>query len=65
MARVLGLVQVSSGGEAFSLQQAIYRNAFASWLGPRNASLAYALAFVLLWYAILKLLQRRRVVLKV
>jgi predicted acyltransferase len=65
LARMLGTVQVSSGGETIALQQAIYRSAFAPWLEPRNASLAYAVAFVLLWYGILKLLQRRHVVLKV
>jgi len=65
MARVLGLIQVPLGGESVSLQQAIYRSVFASWLGPRNASLGYAIAFVVLWYAILKLLERRGIILKV
>jgi predicted acyltransferase len=65
LARMLGTVQVSSGGETIALQQAIYRSAFAPWLEPRNASLAYAVAFVLLWYGILKLLQRRRILLRV
>lgn len=65
MARVLGLIQVPLGGESVSLQQAIYRSVFASWLGPRTASLGYAIAFVVLWYAILKLLERRGIILKV
>jgi predicted acyltransferase len=65
MARVLGQVQVPLGGGTVSLQQAIYRGAFAGWLAPRNASLAYAVVFVLLWYGILKLLQRKAIVLKV
>jgi predicted acyltransferase len=65
MARLLGLIQVPLGGESVSLQQAIYRGAFASWLAPRNASLGYAIAFVLLWYGILKLLERRGIILKV
>ncbi len=65
MARTMGLIHVSMGGESVSLQQAIYRSAFASWLAPRNASLAYAVAFVALWYGILRVLERRGVVLKV
>ena len=65
MARMLGLIRVPFGGEQVSLQQAIYRGAFASWLSPRNASLGFALAFVLLWYGILRLLERKGVVLKV
>jgi predicted acyltransferase len=65
MARTMGLLHVSMGGEPVSLQQAIYRSAFASWLLPRNASLAYAVAFVMLWYGILRVLERRGIVLKV
>ncbi len=65
MARVLGLIHLPMGGETVSLQQAIYRTAFGSWLAPRNASLAYAIAFVALWYGILRVLERKGVVLKV
>jgi predicted acyltransferase len=65
MARMLGLIHVPLGGESVSLQQAIYRVAFASWLAPRNASLGYALLFVLLWFGILKLLERKGLILKV
>ena len=65
MARTMGLIRFSVAGESVSLQQVIYRNLFASWLDPRNASLAYALAFVVLWWAILRFLQRRHIVLKV
>ena len=65
MAKLMGLIHVSMGGESVSLQQAIYRSVFASWLSPRNASLAFAIAFVVLWYGILRVLERRGVVLKV
>jgi predicted acyltransferase len=65
MARVLGMIQLNYGGARVSLQQAIYRSAFASWLSPRNASLAYALGFVALWYGILKIFERRGWILKV
>ena len=65
MARVLGLIHLPFGGESVSLQQVIYRTLFASWLAPRNASLAFAIGFVALWYGILKLLERRKIVLRV
>jgi predicted acyltransferase len=65
MARVLGLIHLSPGGESLSLQQWLYRTGFASWLAPRNASLAYALAFVLVWYGILRLLERRGIIMRV
>lgn len=65
MAKLMGLIHVSMGGESVSLQQAIYRSVFASWLSPRNASLAFAIGFVVLWYGILRVLEKRGVVLKV
>ncbi len=65
MARGLGLIHLQIGGESVSLQQAIFQGAFAGWLSPRVASLGYALAFVALWYGILRLLERRGLILKV
>jgi len=65
MARVLGMIQVPSGGETISLQQAIYRAGFASWLDPRNASLGFAIAFVVLWYGILRVMEKRGVIWRV
>ena len=51
------------GGE--SLQEVIYRGAFASWLAPANASLAYASTFVLTMFGLAYGLYRRRWFLKV
>jgi predicted acyltransferase len=65
MAKAMGLIRVPWEGETISLQQAIYRTVFAPWLEPRNASLAYAVAFVVLWYGILRVLERKGVVFKV
>jgi predicted acyltransferase len=56
MARLLGI---------FNLQPAAYRTFFKPYFEPRLASLLYALAFVLVWYAILWALQRRRIYLRV
>jgi predicted acyltransferase len=52
-------------GERMPLESAIYQSVFASWLSPVNASLAFALCFVGLWYAILVVLYRRKIFLKV
>ena len=66
MARAVGsLVHVQHGGIEVPLQEALYRGLFAGWLVPRNASLAYAVCFVLVWFAILAILRRRGLVLKV
>ena len=65
MAKMMGLIQVPYQGAETSLQQVIYRSAFEPWLAPRNASLAYALGFVILWYGILRVLERRGVILRI
>jgi predicted acyltransferase len=61
MARLLGLIKV--GG--VSLQQISYRTLFKPYFEPHLASLLWALTFVLVWYLILWVLYRRRIVLKV
>lgn len=37
----------------------IYQHWFASWAGPLNGSLAFAMAYVVLWYVILLVLDKR------
>lgn len=65
MARILGMIHLTMNGESVSLQQAIHRSLFASWLPPRVASLGYALLFVTAWYVILRLLEKKNLILKV
>lgn len=66
MARLIGSMIVWQGETGrVSLQSFIYRELFASWLAPRNASLLYAIAFVMLWYLILSVMYKRGVIVKV
>ena len=66
MARLIySIIKVPYDGQSVALQAAIYRGAFASWLSPMNASLAFAVTFVLFWYVILDQLYRRNIVFKV
>jgi predicted acyltransferase len=66
MARLIySILKVQLDGQSVSLQAAIYRTAFASWLAPRNASLAFALAFVAFWLLILGLLHRKKIYFRV
>ena len=66
MARIIySLISVSYKGKTVPLETAIYQSAFASWLEPRNASLAFAICFVLFWYGIVYALYRKRIFLKV
>lgn len=77
MARLLGMIRldapggpvVSSTGLAvqptITLQQWIFNNLFLSWASPINASLAYAVSFILLWLFLMWLLFRKKVYIKV
>lgn len=65
MARALIRLHVEVGGESISVKEAVYTRGFASWLPLVNASLAYAVTFVALWYLILLGLERRGWILKI
>ncbi|PYO08794.1 MAG: hypothetical protein DMD30_07405 [Gemmatimonadetes bacterium] len=66
MARLIyTLWHVAYKGKSIAVQDAIYQSVFLPWLPPRVASLAFAISFVLLWYGILSVLYRRKIILKV
>ncbi|MDF1502997.1 DUF5009 domain-containing protein [Roseisolibacter sp. H3M3-2] len=66
MARLIySILKVDVGGRPVALQKAVHDALFASWLSPRNASLAFALSFVGFWGALLWVAWRRNVVFKV
>src|SRR5690242_1734682 len=62
---IYSVISVNYHGSRTSLENAIYQTLFGSWLSPVNASLAFALCFVGLWYCILVVLYRRKIFLKV
>jgi predicted acyltransferase len=65
-AKLLGLVKLSGAdGKQVALQGVIFRNLFASWLALFNASLAFAVCFVLVWLGLMWLLYRRGIFIKV
>ncbi len=47
------------------VQAVLYETLFRPWLAPRNASLAFAMCFVLFWFVILWALWRKNIILKV
>ena len=66
MAALLGLIKVTGGdGKKIPLGGWIYDNLFASWASPINASLAFAIVFVLVWLALMWALFRRNIFIKV
>ena len=66
MVKLMGLIRLPhSDGTQISSQGWIFRNLFLSWASPINASLFYAIAFILLWLLLMWLLYRKRIYIKV
>jgi predicted acyltransferase len=66
MAKLLGLIKVTSAeGNEISLQKWIFDSVFLPLASPINASLIYAVGFILLWLFLMWLLYRKRIFIKV
>lgn len=66
LARVFSVIPTTKlDGTPGDLKTWLYEHLFATWLSPINASLAYALAYVLLWLGLMTILYRRRIFIKV
>jgi predicted acyltransferase len=63
LAKVMVLVRV--GPEDVTLKAWIFENLFASWAGPLDGSLAFALAYIGFWLVLVWLLFRRRIFIKI
>ena len=66
MARLLGIIKVSGAdGNTISLQEYIFDNIFLPLAAPVNASLMFAICFILFWLFLLWLLYRKRIFIKI
>ena len=65
LAKTMAIIKLPLFGKEVSSQVFVYRTFFESWLAPINASLAFALANVLGWYAVLWWMDRRGIHVKV
>ena len=66
MGRLSSLLHITKpDGSPQALQPFIYNHLFASWLSPNNASLAFAISFILLWLFLMWLLFRKNVIIKI
>ncbi|HEY4644055.1 MAG TPA: DUF5009 domain-containing protein, partial [Bacteroidota bacterium] len=66
LARTIALVKVTlENGSSVSLMAYFYDNCLLSWLPPVNASLAFAIVNVVGWLAVLLLLYRYRIFIKI
>ena len=64
VAKIMGMWMVG-GGEGVPLKAWIYQHLFASWSGPLNGSLAFAVSYVLLWLGLIWILYLRRIFIKI
>ncbi len=55
----------ATDGQEVVLKTYIYETFYASWLSPANASLAYAVSYVLVWLGLLSVLYRRRIFIRI
>lgn len=62
--RLLAIIKVGSDPPV-SLKGWIYTNLFHSWLSDKNASLAYAVVWVLGWFVVLAIMYRKNWIIKV
>ena len=65
MARLMGLIKLPWGDSKISLQGWIFQKLFLSWAVPIHASLAYAIAFILLWLGLMWILYSRKIFIKI
>lgn len=66
LARLMGMIKLAGPeGKDITLQQWIFNNIYLSLFSPINASLAYAVSYILFWLFLMWLLYRRRIFIKV
>jgi predicted acyltransferase len=62
VAKLMGLIKISRpDGSRIALKTWIYNGLFTSWAPPYQASLLFAIAFVLLWLGLLWILYQRKI----
>ena len=65
MAILMGRIKLPWGSAQISLQGWIFHKLFLSWASPINASLAFAIVFILLWLGLMWILYSRKMFIKV
>jgi predicted acyltransferase len=66
LARLMGIIKIPrADGSSIALQPYIFKNLFASWAAPLNASLLYAIIYIFFWLLLMWLLYRKDIFIKV
>lgn len=64
LARTLNLVKLNTADGPVALKTFIYKTYYESWLQPINASLLFAITYVLFFLAVLTVMYRRKIFIK-
>lgn len=65
IARLFNMIQFSYGGESFSLKGWIYEVVLSSLASPINASLLYAIIWIILFYLLAAWMKKKNIIIKV
>ncbi len=65
MVKLIGVIKVSSSGEALPLKTYIYNHLLAPWAGHLNGSLLFPLFLIILWVGIMIPLYRKKIIIKI
>lgn len=66
LSKFLILIKIDGGeGKSISLQSYIFKSVYLSIASPINASLFYALSYLLLWYGLMWILYKRKIFIKI
>jgi predicted acyltransferase len=63
-ARVMNLIKVQDGGNEVALKTYIFKHFYLSWASPINASLAFAITYVLFFLGIMTIFYRKKIFIK-
>jgi predicted acyltransferase len=65
-ARFMNMIRISNeSGGTMGLKTRLYRNLFASWASPLNASLFFAICYVFIWFLIMTPMYRKKIFIKI
>lgn len=65
LVKTLSRIKIGEGEDEISVLAYAYRNFYATWLSPINASLAYALTLVFIFYVILWWMYKKKIFVKI
>jgi predicted acyltransferase len=63
--RLLYTIKVPYGGEQVGLGTYLFNNLFIPWLNPINASLAWAICYVIIWLGLMWILYAKKIFIKI